>query len=93
MTARSYDNAITVLHTHDPYFKVSIDRSVTPGNYKFKDMILRDGIVKLLSVRDGELFLDSFSLPESGVASNSKKTASKKDDSASKGYYDAPFKS
>ena len=96
-TARDYDSCITVLHTHDPEFKVTIDRMVTPGNYKFKDMIVKDGVVKILSVRDGELFLDSFKLdsvkPDSSkYASTESNLQAQNEESKNLIYYDAHFK-
>ncbi len=59
LASKPYDNKLTLLHTDDPDFEIVIPRLITTSNYTVNDLqVTKDGFAKILSVRDGELFLD-----------------------------------
>ena len=62
-----------------------------PVNYKFKDIIYKDGVIKILSVRDGEMFLDVLKLENHSI--NEIGDPENLPINQIKSYYDAPYKS
>lgn len=77
-----------MLHTSDSEFKIVIKRKVSISNYSVNDIHYSDGLVKIISVRDGELFLDVVAL------TSAQGNVSPVIDSQQllSNYYDSPFK-
>lgn len=80
-----------MLYTDDSEFEIAILRQITISNYTAHDFILSpDGCVKVISVRDGELFLDVVDLKN---ASKFNADNLREQDMHQTNYYDSPFKS